>query len=153
MEVKFDVFDYLTPEEIREECKHTIRSCVRETFARNESEINRLISNLGYEFLFEAVSEAIGKDAREEIATVVKELASEKSHIKYVMWRRKDAWDHRESPAIGILDQAIVDNKWLIRDCVQKAIAECDFPDVRDAMYDTACNIVHEKLFGAKMED
>ena len=152
MEVKFDVFDYLTPEEIREECKQTIRGCVREMFAKNESEIDRLISNLGYEFIFEAVSEAIGKDARAEIAAVVKKLASDESHIRYVMWRRKDAWERRESPAIGILEQAVVDNKWLIRDCVQKAIAEFDFPDVREAMYDVACNIVSEKLFGTGTE-
>lgn len=148
MEITFDVFDYLSPDEIREECKLAIQRSVHETFARNENEIQRLISNLGYEFVFNAVSEAIGKDAKKAIVEVVQKLASDKSHIQYLMWRRKDVWERYESPAIGILDEAIKDNKQLIRDCVQQQIRECEIPDVRDAMFDMACEIVREKLFG-----
>lgn len=148
MEVTFDVFEYLTPDEIKEECKKAIRHSVHDTFAKNESEVERLISNLGYEFVFNAVSVAIGKDAEKAIVDVVKQLCSDKSHIQYLMWRRKDAWERTESPAIGILEEAIKDNKLLIRECVQQAIKECEIPDVRDALYGMACEMVHEKLFG-----
>lgn len=148
MEITFDVFEYLSPEEIREECKKAIRHSVHNTFAKGEKEIERLISNLGYEFVFKAVSNAIGEDAEKTIVEVVRQLCTDKSHIQYLMWRRKDVWERYESPAIGILDEAIKDNKQLIRECVQQAIRECDIPDVRDALYGMACDIVYEKLFG-----
>ena len=150
MEVTFDVLDYLTPDEIREECKKAIRHSVHDTFAKNEAEVQRLISNLGYEFIFKAVSVAIGKDAEKAIAEKVAELAQDRHAISFEMWRKKDAWERTESPAIGILYEAIKDNKQLMRDSVQLAIRECEFPDVRDAMYETACEIVREKLFGGK---
>jgi hypothetical protein len=148
MEITFNVLDYLTPDEIKEECKKAIRHSVHDTFAKGEGDVERLISNLGYEFIFKAVSAAIGKDAEKAIADTVQKLASDKSHIQFLMWRRKDAWERSESPAIGILEEAIRDNKLLIRECVQTAIKEFEIPDVRDAMYAMAQDIIYEKLFG-----
>lgn len=150
MEVTFNVFEYLNPDEIKDECKKAIQSCVRDMFCKNEAEIDRLISNLGYEFIFKAVSESIGVDVKTEIAQKVAELAQDKSHIRFEMWRKKDVWDRTESPAIGILYEAINDNRLLMRECVQQIIKEYDIPDVRGAMYDTACEIVREKLFGGE---
>ena len=148
MEITFNVFDYLTMDEIKEECRMAIRQSIHNTFARNEEDVQRLISNLGYEFIFKAVSATIGKDAEKEISAKVAELAQDKSHIRFEMWRKKDAWERSESPAIAILYEAIKDNKMLIRECVQTAIKEFDFPDVRDAMYETAREIIWEKMFG-----
>ena len=148
MEITFNVFDYLSMDEIREECKKAIQSSVHDMFYKNEAETDRLISNLGYEFIFKAVSEAIGADAKKVIAEKVAELVKDKSHISFEMWRKKDVWDRTESPAIGILYEAINDSKQLMRECVLTIIKEFDIPDVREAMYDTACEIVREKLFG-----
>ena len=148
MEITFNVFDYLTMDEIKEECRMAIRQSIHNTFARNEADVQRLISNLGYEFIFEAVSAAIGKDAKKEIAEKVAELARDNRAISYEMWRKKDSWGGTESPAIGILYEAIKDNKLLIRECVQTVIKEFEFPDVRDAMYVMAQDIIYEKLFG-----
>lgn len=148
MEVTFNVLDYLTPNEIREECKKAIQQSVRNTFAKDEGDIERLISNLGYAFIFEAVSEAIGKDAKQTIAEKVAELAQDRHAISFEMWRKKDAWERTESPAIGILYEAIRDNKPLMRECVQHAIKEFDFGDVREAIYATAHEVIYEKLFG-----
>lgn len=148
MNITIDITDYLSQDEIKEECKYEIRNSVHEMFCKKESDIDRLISNLGYEFIFEAVSKAIGKDAKKVITEKVTELVKDGSVIRYEMWRRKDAWDRTESPATKIMYEAIEDNKLLMRDCVQKAIADFEFPDVRDAMYDTACEIISEKLFG-----
>ena len=152
MEVTLNIFDYLSPDEIKEECKKAIRHSVHDTFARDEAEVQRLISNLGYEFVFKAVSVAIGKDAEKAITEMVRQLCTDKSHIQYLMWRRKDAWERTESPAIGIMEEAIKDNKQLIRDCVQQQIRECEIPDVRDALYYMAMDIVREKLFGGETD-
>lgn len=153
MNITIDIKDYLSEDEIKDECRFAIRNSIYEMFCKNESDIDRLISNLGYEFIFEAVSKAIGKDSEEMIVKKVTELAKDSSAIKYEMWRKKDVWDRSESPAIKILHEAIEDNNWLMRDCVQKVIMDFEFPDVRDAMYDIACEIVSEKLFGKNTND
>lgn len=151
LELTINIFDYLSPAEVAEECKIALRGCVRDIFSK-ETEINRLISNLGYEFLFEEISKSIRKDATEAISDIVKKLAADESHIRYLMWRRKDAWEHRESPAIGILDKAIEDSTDLIKATVENAIAGYELPDVRDAIYDMACDVIAEKLFGKRGE-
>ena len=148
MNITIDIRDYLSHDEIKNECRYAIRSCVRETFCRNESDINRLISNLGYEFVFKAVSEAIGEDAEKVIVAKVAELVRRDDTIRYQMWRKQDVWEKNESPAIKILYDAIKDNEPLMRERVQQLITDFEFPDVRDAMYNIACDIVSEKLFG-----
>jgi len=152
MEIKIDVSNYLTHEEIKEECRMAIRSIIKEQFSK-ESQIQRLISNLGYEFIFEAVSQEMGMDAREAISEVVFDLASDVSHIRYEMWRRKDAWERTESPAITIMNEAIKENRDFIEASVRAAIKEFEFPDVRQAMYDMAQEVIYEKLFGGNGDD
>ena len=148
MNVTINIEDYLTQDEIKEECRCAIRNSVYEMFCAKESDVDRLISNLGYEFIFEAVSEAIGKDAENAIAEKVAELIKDDSSIRYEMWRKNDAWNRTESPATKILHKAIEDNEQLMRERVHDAIVNFEFPDVREAMYDIACEVVSEKLFG-----
>lgn len=148
MNITINIEDYLSQDEIKEECKYAINNSVSKMFCAKESEVNRLISNLGYEFIFEAVSKAIDEDAEKIIAEKVAELIKDDSSIKYEMWRKGGTWDNIESPAIKILYRAIEDNEQLMRERVQEAIVDFEFPDVRDAMYDVACEIVSEKLFG-----
>lgn len=148
MTVQFNVLDYLTPDEIKDECKKAIQSSVKEMFTKDEADIDRLISNLGYEFVFRAVSAAIGEDAREKIATKVAELLQKDDAIRYEMWRRRDAWDRTESPAIGILDEAIKANRLLIFEKVQDAIRNYEFHDVQEAMFAAAENVIRQRIFG-----
>lgn len=37
----------------------------------------------------------------------VVELLIDDSHIRYLIWRKKDAWENEESPAVTIMNQAI----------------------------------------------
>ena len=150
MTVQFNVLDYLTPDEIKDECKKAIQSSVKEMFAKDEAGIDRLICNLGYEFVFRAVSAAIGEDAREKIAAKVAELLQKDDAIKYEMWRRRDAWDRTESPAIGILDDSIKANRLLIFQKVQEAIRDYDFYDVNEAMYAAAQDVIRQRIFGGE---
>lgn len=152
MNITIDIHDYLSPDDIRDICKDAIAHDVHQLFTKNEVEIDRMISNLGYEFVFAAVSQAIGKDAKKLIVEKVTELIKNDSTIKYEIWRRKDAWQRDESPAIKILNDAIEDNKFLIRDLVSKEISAFEFDDVRSAFYDMACHVIEEKLFGGKHE-
>ena len=148
MDLTIRLEDFLTPEEIKAIAMDTIRDSIYRTFSQNEANINRLISNLSYEFIFEAVSKAIGEDAQTKISNKVRELLEDGSSIRYEVWRRKDAWENCESPAIGIVYKAIKDNEGLIRNKVMQSIDDFDFGDMRDIMYDTLQTVVYEKVFG-----
>lgn len=150
MNVTIDISDYLSYEEIREECKYAIRNSVQEMF-RDESKVDTLISNLGYEFIFEAVSKAIGKDAEKVIIEKVEELIKNDSSIRYEMWRKKDNWDRRESPAINMLYKAIESNEDLMEQRVREEIMKHELYELQDIMYNIACDVLYNRIF-AKVE-
>ena len=106
------------------------------------------MTNLSYEYLFKAVSEAIGKDSVELIKDKVVNLLQDDSHISYLMWRRKDAWENDESPAITAMNNAIKDNEDLIKSRVYSLISNYDFNEVKDEIYTVLCESLQRQLFG-----
>ena len=147
MEISINIEDYLSAEEIQEIVKEEFTYAVREKFDR-ECDIERIISNLAYKFLFKAVDEAIGTDSAELIKNKVAELLKDDSHIRYCLWRKKDNWDNYESPAITILHKAIEDNRELIENRVFEMISNYDFNEAKDEIYDVVCNAIEKQLFG-----
>lgn len=149
MELMINIEDYITPEEIKSIAMGAVRDSIIKTFYRDENNINRLISNLSYEFIFKAVSDAIGEDAQTKISNTVKKLLEDESKIRYELWRKKDAWEKDESPAIPMLYKAIKDNEGLIRAKVMQSIDEYKFDDVQTAIYEALDQIVYDKVFGS----
>ena len=152
MELKINIEDYITPEEIKAVAMEAVRDSIVGTFCVNESNVNRLISNLSYEFIFKVVSDAIGEDAQTKITNKVKELLENESCIRYELWRKKDTFEKYESPAIHMLHKAIKDNEDLIRAKVVQSIDEYHFDDVQNAMYEALNQIVYDKVFGTTRE-
>lgn len=149
MELTINIEDYITPEEIKAVAMEAVRDSIMRTYSKDEYNISRLISNLSYEFIFKAVSDAIGEDAQTKITEHVKKLLEDGGSIRYELWRRKDAWEKTESPAIPILHKAIKDNEGLIRAKVMQSIDSYKFDDVQNAMYNALNEIVYEKVFGS----
>lgn len=149
MELTINIEDYITPEEIKAVAMEAVRDSIMRTYSRDEYNITRLISNLSYEFIFKAVSDAIGEDAQTKISNKVKELLEDGSSIRYELWRKKDAWEKTESPAIPILHKAIKDNEGLIRAKIMQSIDSYEFNDVQEAMYEALNQIIYEKVFGS----
>lgn len=147
MEVSINIEDYLSKEEIKEIAKEEISYAIQEKF-RKESDIERIITNLSYEFLFKAVSKAIGKDALEMIKDKVVELLMDDSRIKYLLWRKKDVWENEESPAVTIMNQAIENNRELIENRVFEMISNYDFNEAKDEIYSVVCDAIEKQLFG-----
>lgn len=147
MEVSIKIEDYLSQEEIKDIAKEQIACAIREKF-KKESDIERIITNLSYEFLFKAVSESIGEDSLERIKNTVVSLLDDDSHISYLIWRRKDAWEKEQSPAVDIMHQAIKDNHELIEKQVYKLISNYDFNEAKEEIYNVVCNAIEKQLFG-----
>lgn len=147
MEVNINIEDYLSQEEIKEIAKEQFSQAVKERF-RKSSDVERVMTNLSYEYLFKAVSETIGRDSLELIKDKVVSLLQDDSHISYLMWRRKDAWENNESPAITVMNKAIKDNEDLIKSRVYSFISNYDFNEVKDEIYAILCESLQQQLFG-----
>ena len=70
------------------------------------------------------------------------------SHIRYLLWRKKDAWENEESPAITIMNQSIKDNHDLIESKVYSLISNYDFDEVKEEIYNILCDSLSKQLFG-----
>lgn len=149
MNIEINISDYLSEEEIKEECKNVIRDLLYNTY-KNEACIDRLISNLSYEFLFKQISKCIDKDAETLIRNNVIELLENGTSIKYELFRKPNAWDRESSVGYKILQQAIKDSENLIREKVTEAINNYDFgnsQEIYDKVMDCITSIIDNRLF------
>ncbi len=149
MTIEININDYLSKEEIKEECKNAIRDLLYNTY-KNEACMDTLISNLSYEFLFKQISECINKDAETLIRNKVIELLENDYTIKYELFRKANAWERKASVGYEILTQAIKDSENLIREKVTAAINDYDFgnsQEIYDKIMDCITSIIDDRLF------
>lgn len=149
MEITINVEDYLSEEDIKYECKSAIRYQVSQLFKR-ESDIERIISNLGYSFIFTAIQETTGKDTLQKIKDTVVELANNPDSIRYSLFKAPDQWDSNASIGYTIIQQALKENESLIKEKVKKAISDYDYlsrKDLQCRMEDLFHEMLEEKLF------
>ena len=149
MEITINIKDYLNTEEIKEECRNAIRSQIYQLF-RKESEIDRLISNLGYEFIFKAIQETTGEDTLQKIKDTVIQLANQADSVRYLLFKAPDKWDSNASIGYTIVQQALKENEPLIKEKVKDAISDYDYlsrKDLQCRMEDLFHEMLEEKLF------
>lgn len=149
MDITINIEDYLNTEEIKEECRCAIRFQISQLF-KNESEIDRLISNLGYEFIFKAIQETTGEDTLQKIKDTVIRLANETDSVRYQLFKAPDKWDSNASVGYTIVQQALKENEPLIKEKVKDAISDYDFlsrKDLQCRMEDLFHKMLEEKLF------
>lgn len=149
MEITINIEDYLNTEEIKEECRSAIRYQIYQLF-KKESEIDRLISNLGYEFIFKAIQETTGEDTLQKIKDTVVQLANKPDSIRYQLFKGPDKWDSDVSIGYTIVQQALKENEPLIKEKVKDAISDYDFLSRKDSqcrMEDLFHEMLEEKLF------
>lgn len=144
MELKINIQDYFSDEQIKEIAEQELRSAFREQF-RKEADVERVITNLSIEYVHALVAEQWGEDFDELLREKVRD-AIEKD-VGYHVFRRKDAWDRTESPAVAILDEECKNSRPLIRECVEKRIKEYPFSELdKDEIGDVIYEVIMEKI-------
>lgn len=149
MEIKINIEDFFSADEIKNECRYMLRKVIYDKY-EHESDIDRLITNLGYEFIFKAITETINEDAEIKIKNKVIELLKDDFNIKCELFRKRDAWERSESVGLTILNNAIKENESLIKEKVQQTIKDYNFGDkeeLRCRIEDVFHDILEEKLF------
>ena len=149
MEIKINIEDYLSEEEIKEQCKDAIRSVIASQYC-DEVETKRLISNLSYEIVFDLISETINQDATELVRKNVLEVLGDKSAYRYLIFRRKDCISNTDSKACEILDEVVEGAKDVIKEKVLEAINKYDFgnsSDICQRIEDCFAEIIEARIF------
>lgn len=155
MDITINVDDYLSKSDIQKIVEDELRYSIRKQI-RNESDIERVISNISFEFLFTMLSEEF-KLNRDEFDKLIRDKIKEKicsDSIGYLIFRRKDAWDRSESPAVKILDEECANSRPLIKAAVEKHIAEYPFHELdRGEIGETIYQVIMEKILNVKKDD
>ena len=144
MELKINIQDYFSDDQIKEIAEEELRAAFREQF-RKEADVERVITNLSVEYVHALVAEQWGGDFDELLREKVRD-AIEKG-VGYHVFRRKDAWNRTESPAVAILDEECKNSRPLIRECVEKRIREYPFSELdRNEIGDAIYEVIMEKI-------
>lgn len=144
MELKINIQDYFSDEQIKEIAEEELRAAFRQKF-RKEADVERVITNLSVEYVHALVAEQWDGDFDELLRDKVRE-AIEKG-VGYHVFRRKDAWDRTESLAVSILDEECRNSRPLIRECVEKHIREYPFSELdRNEIGDVIYEVIMEKI-------
>lgn len=151
MKAEIDMDEYFTPEMIKEIAEDELRKAFRRQFQK-EADVERVISNLSYEFVFTLVAEQWDGDFAELLKRKIRGVI-ESDSLKYEVFRKKDAWNRTESPAIRILDEECANARPLIRECVEKHIREYPFHELdRDEIGNVIWDVIMDRILTPKRE-
>jgi hypothetical protein len=123
MEIKVE--NYLSNEEIKEIVQDELRNQVKQLF-KNETEAQRLLSNLSYQIVFNEVDKVVANS--QDI--IVKKTTDLVNDVKsYTIFRYSYLSGSPENNGARILEQAIIDNKKLINEKVKETIINKDYSE------------------------
>jgi len=124
--MEIQISDYLSQEDIKEICADELRKQIRQHF-NNESNAQRLLTNLSYSIVQEEV-DAITPNYHEELVAKVAKLINDKD-LSFHLFRYNYYDGKPESLGAKIVDQTIQENKQVIKDKVLDTIVNKDYSD------------------------
>ena len=155
MDITIDAFDYISPEKISEIVEDEIRYAIRSQI-KKESDIERVLTNFTAEYIFKLMESewaANAVDFEKALREAINH-AIESDHVKYYVFRRKDAWDRTESPAVKILDEECANSRPLIREMVENHIKEYPFHELdREEIGCVIYDVIMEKILKPKNDN
>ena len=146
MELKMNVFDYLSQEEIKEIIIEEVKSSVREhvnTMFKNEDEIARILTNSSYSCVQSEVDKLI-PDYKDKIAIGVKTIV-DGNNYHYEVFNHDD-WTNKDSLGLKYLNEVVNSNKDKIKERVETAISEYDVTKLIENSFGDTVNNVAGKL-------
>ena len=131
MYITIDAFDYISQEKISEIVEDEIKQAIRSQI-KDEVDMERVLANFTAEYVFKLIADEwaahnvdFEKTLREKVDSAIRD-----DSVKWQVFRRQDAWDRTESPAVKILDEECANSRPLIREMVEKHIREYPFHEL-----------------------
>lgn len=147
-ELTIDITDYVSFDRVRELAEDEVRMALRKSM-RSETEVQRVLTNLSYEYVFKLVEEECGLHAdefRAKLHEMAMRVLDDDSLLRYEIFRRADAWGKTESPAVKWLDEALAESKPKIVEIVNQRIEQYPFNELREYICDTIYECIEAKL-------
>ena len=130
-QIELDIDKYLSEEEKKQLAIDVFKERIskelfksREGTIQSDSEIQRVIGNISHAIVMKEVQKYI-PDFESQIKNKVKKALSE-GNIKYEIFKVKNAWDSQESLAITYLNEAVKENRDILKQRVLNAIMNYD---------------------------
>ena len=150
MEIKVEVSDYLSEDEIKEivisEYKDLIRSgLVLDDKTKNIKNYERVIYNAISQYLNNEIDSIIGTNTKELIESKVNKVLK-KEDYNYSIFRQKGVYDKEDSIGYTFLQDAIVGNKDLIIDKVKQRMSLLDDNYFDDIVEQLVYEVIKDKI-------
>jgi hypothetical protein len=130
MNINIDVYEIATQDEIKGAVLDALKSIVIQQFSGTEENLNRLITNLSYRFVWEMVNRQYDGKLDATLRTKISEVINSLS--PYTVFSRKDAWQKEESVAYKALQEEMANSRPLIKSRVEQIISEYPFNELKD---------------------
>ena len=101
MQINVDVYDIVSEEEIKTAVLEAIQSLVVRQFGGKESNLNRLVTNLSYQYVYDMVDRQYDGKLDELLKSKISDVINGLS--EFTVFHKKDAWETEESAAYKIL--------------------------------------------------
>ena len=148
MNLEIELTDYLDEETIKELAIDAVRESFRSQI-RNEADVERVLSNLSYEYVFSALVDCLdGIDVRDYLKPKVDEILCNPDSLRFLIFREGDAWGRKESPATKILNEVLSETRPIIEEQVKKRIAEYPFRELQEDIDDTIYYCIRRVMHG-----
>ena len=146
MEIKIDVYDIASKDEVKEAALDAIRYAVAEQFKGPEENLNRLIGNLCYKFVWEMVDKQFDGKMEEILRKKIPDIINDLS--AFSVFREKDLWGKEESVAYKILQEEMKNARPAIKEKIENIIQEYPFRELdHDYIGEVIYECIMEKLF------
>jgi hypothetical protein len=145
MDININIEDYLTPEEIKNECKEAVRGVIYTQYGKSENELDRLLINLSYRYVFNMVDKAVDGNLETIIKEKVIEIINDLS--PYCVFRSSD-YGSTESKGYKIIEEEVEKQRNHIRQKIYEVIEQYDFQSLKSRISDMIYECIEEKLFG-----
>lgn len=150
-EITVNVSELFSKEELKEIAEQELRAAFRAQFQK-ESDVERVIVNLSLEYVCKLVAEQWDGDFEELLRQKVREAIE--NGVGFHVFRRKDAWETSESPAVKIMDEELKNSRPLIRAAIEKHIAEYPFHELdKNEIGETIWEVIMEKILAPRKEN
>ena len=149
-EIKVNVSEFFSKEELKEIAEQELRAAFRAQFQK-ESDVERVIVNLSWEYVCKLVAEQWDGDFEELLRQKVRKAIEDV--VGWQVFRRKDGWESSESPAVKIMDEELKNSHPLIRAAIEKHIAEYPFHELdKTEIGETIWEVIMEKILSPRQE-
>lgn len=146
MKVKIKLDEYLSKEEIKEIASTEIRTAIRAHFSGSDSNLERVVTNLCYSFVWKMIDEQLDNSLEEKLKDSITGILDGMS--EYLLFRKRNAWEKEDSKAYKILQDEVEKNKHIIAARVKELFGEYDFSEItQETISDAISTHVAEQLF------